>query len=189
MNRRQDPKDDFESRLLAELKARVAERGDAAARSETTAVTPTPAWRRRGPRLALVGALALAGIVVALIVSAGGNDGSTAFAVEPQPGGGVTIKIFSLEDASGLEAALQEAGIRSQINWLPAGMVCREPHYKPSEVHVPGGGTFGGGSIGGPGAITISVGSASRARSACANTPAAKSPTRNSRPPLPRPPT
>jgi SsrA-binding protein len=27
MNRRQDPKDDFEGRLLAELKARVAERG------------------------------------------------------------------------------------------------------------------------------------------------------------------
>jgi hypothetical protein len=165
MNRRQDPKDDFEGRLLAELKARVAERGDAAARSEAAAATPTPAWRRRGPRLALVGALALAGVVVALIVSAGGNDGSTAFAVEPQPGGGVTIKIFNLEDASGLEAALQEAGIRSQINWLPAGMVCREPHYKQSEVHLPGGGIFGGGSIGGPGAITISVGSTSRARS------------------------
>jgi hypothetical protein len=165
MNRRQDPKDDFESRLLAELKARVAERGDAAARSETAAATPPPAWRRRGPRLALVGALALAGIVVALIVSAGGGDGSTAFAVEPQPGGGVTIKIFSLEDASGLETALEEAGIRSQINWLPAGMVCREPHYKPSVVHVPGGGIFGGGSIGGPGAVTISVGSTSRARS------------------------
>jgi hypothetical protein len=165
MNRRQDPKDDFEGRLLAELKARVAERGDAAARSETAAATPMPAWRRRVPRLALVGALALAGVVVALIVSAGGGDGSTAFAVEPQPGGGVTIKIFSLEDASGLEAALEEAGIRSQINWLPAGMVCREPHYRPSVVHVPGGGIFGGGSIGGPGAITISVGSASRSRS------------------------
>jgi hypothetical protein len=165
MNRRHDPKDDFEGRLLAELKARVAERGDAAARSEATAATPAPAWRRRGPRLALVGALALAGVVVALIVSAGGNDGSTAFAVEPQPGGGVTIKIFSLEDASGLEAALEEAGIRSQINWLPAGMVCREPHYKSSVVHVPGGGTFGGESIGGPGAITISVGDNSRARS------------------------
>ena len=165
MNRRQDPKDDFESRLLAELKARVAERDDAAARSEAAAAIPTPAWRRRGPRLALVGALALAGVVVALIVGAGGGDGSTAFAVEPQPGGGVTIKIFSLEDASGLEAALEDAGIRSQINWLPAGMVCREPRYKPSMVHNPGGGVFGGASIGGPGAITISVGDTSRARS------------------------
>jgi hypothetical protein len=165
VNRRQDQDVDFEGRLLAQLKARVAERGDAAARSEGTAPTAPPAWRRRGPRLALVAALALAVVVVALIVRAGGDGGSTAFAVEPQPGGGVTIKIYSLEDASGLEAALAEAGIRSQINWLPTGMVCREPHYKPSVVHLQGGGTFGGGSIGGPGAITISVGDVSRSRS------------------------
>lgn len=169
MNRRPNRNDDFESRLLGHLKARVAERGAAAAPEETAetggTTTGPPVWRRRGPRLALIGALALAGVVAALIVSAGGDDGSTAFAVEPQPGGGVTIKIYSLEDASGLEAALAEAGIRSQINWLPAGMVCREPHYKPSVVHQPGGGTFGGGSIGGPGAITISVGSGNQSRS------------------------
>jgi hypothetical protein len=167
VNRRQDQDDDFESRLLTQLKARVAERGDAAARSEASAAaTRAPVWRRRGPRLALVGALALAGIVVALIASAGGGDGSTAFAVEPQPGGGVTIKIFSLEDASGLEAALEEAGIRSQVSWLDAGMVCREPHYKPSVVHLPGGGVLGGMSISGPGGegITISVGSGAASR-------------------------
>ncbi len=169
VNRRPNRSEDFESRLLGHLKARVAERGAAAARDEAAGTaevaTAPPVWRRRGPRLALVGALALAGVVVALIVSAGGGDGSTAFAVEPQPGGGVTIKIFSLEDASGLEAALAEAGIRSQVNWLPAGMVCREPHYQPSVVHSRGGGSFGGGSIGGPGAITISVGSEGRSRS------------------------
>jgi hypothetical protein len=166
VNRRQDQNDDFESRLLARLKAHVAERGDAAARREASeATTAPPVWRRRGPRLALVGALVLAGVVVALIASAGGGKGSTAFAVEPQPGGGVTIKIFSLEDASGLEAALKEAGIRAQVNWLDAGMVCREPHYKPSVVHLPGGGVFGGMSMGGPGGgITISVGSNDHSR-------------------------
>jgi hypothetical protein len=162
VNRRPDRKDDFEGRLLARLKAHVAERGDAAARSEAPAATAgPPLWRRRGPRLALVGALALAAVVVALVAAAGGGNGSKAFAVEPQPGGGVTIKIFSLEDASGLEAALAEAGIRSQVNWLAAGMVCREPHYKPAVVHLPGGGAFGGMTIGGPGGegMTISVGS------------------------------
>jgi hypothetical protein len=167
VNRRQDPNDNFESRLLARLKAHVAQRGDAAARQEASeATTGAPAWRRRGPRLAVVGALALAGVVVALIASAGGGKGSTAFAVEPRPGGGVTIKIFSLEDASGLEAALKEAGVRAQVNWLDAGMVCREPHYKPSVVHVPGGGVFGGMSMGGPGGegITFSVGSNDRSR-------------------------
>lgn len=167
MNRRQDQNDDFESRLLAHLKAHVAERGDAAARREASeATTGTPAWRRRGHRLAMVGVLALAGVVIALIASAGGGKGSTAFAVEPQPGGGVTIKIFSLEDASGLEAALKEAGIRAQVNWLDAGMVCREPHYRTSLVHVPGGGVIGGMTMGGPGGegIKISVGSSDRSR-------------------------
>jgi len=167
VNRRQDQSDDFESRLLAHLKVHVAERGDAAARREASeATTGTPVWRRRGPRLAMVGVLALAGVVIALIASAGGGKGSTAFAVEPQPGGGVTIKIFSLEDASGLEAALKEAGIRAQVNWLDAGMVCREPHYKPSLVHLPGGGVIGGMTMGGPGGegIKISVGSTDRSR-------------------------
>jgi hypothetical protein len=120
---------------------------------------PASAWRRRGPRLALGAATALAAIAIALIVSAGGDNSSKAFAVEPQPGGGVTIKIYSLEDASGLEAALGEAGIHSQVTWLPAGKVCREPHYKPSVVHLPGGGTFGGMSMGGPGGVTIGIGS------------------------------
>jgi hypothetical protein len=153
--------DDFESRLLDQLKAHVAERGAEASRREASdAPAPMPAWRRRGPRLALAGVLALAAVAVVLIVTAGGSKSSTAFAVEPRPGGGVTIKIFSLEDASGVEAALEEAGIRSQVTWLDAGMVCREPHYKPSEVH----GGFGGGTMSGPGAVTISVGPEPRSR-------------------------
>jgi len=118
----------------------------------------TPPWRRRGPRLAIGAALALAAVAVALIASAGRDDSSRAFAVVPQPGGGVTIRIYSLEDAAGLEAALEEAGIRAQVTWLPAGKICREPHYKPSIVHLPGGGSFGGMGMGGPGVITIGIG-------------------------------
>jgi hypothetical protein len=126
---------------------------------------PAPAWRRRGPRLVLGSAMALAAIAIALIVSAGGDNSSKAFAVEPREGGGVTIKIYSLEDASGLEQALEEAGIKSQVTWLPAGKVCREPHYKPSIVHLPGGGSFGDGmTMGGPGPITIGIGSTKASR-------------------------
>jgi hypothetical protein len=126
---------------------------------------PAAAWRRRGPRLALGAATALAATAVALIVSAGGDDSSKAFAVEPQEGGGVRIKIYSLEDASGLEQALEEAGIRSQVTWLPAGTVCREPHYKASNVHLPGGGSFGGMEMRGPGGpLTIGIASSQRSR-------------------------
>jgi hypothetical protein len=148
----------------ATLKARRSALVDAAG-TGGQGPRPAAAWRQRGPRLALGAATALAAIAVALIVSAGGDDSSKAFAVEPQEGGGVRIKIYSLEDASGLEQALEEAGIRSQVTWLPAGTVCREPHYTPSVVHLPGGGSFGGMEMGGPGGpLTIGVGSARRSR-------------------------
>lgn len=126
---------------------------------------PAAAWRRRGPRMALGAATALAAIAVALVVSAGGDNSSKAFAVEPQDGGGVTIKIYSLEDASGLEQALEKAGIKSQVTWLPAGTTCREPHYTPSIVHLPGGGSLGGMTMGGRGGpMTFGVGSTQRWR-------------------------
>ena len=121
-------------------------------------------WGWRVPRLALGAAMAIAAIAVALIVSAGGDNTPAAFAVEPQEGGGVTIKVYSLEDAPGLEQALEEAGIRAQVTWLPAGKFCREPHFTPSTAKLPGGGGLGGFTIGGPGALTISVGSTKTVR-------------------------
>jgi hypothetical protein len=161
----QKPQPNFEQRLLARLKAVVAERGAAAAAAESaSARATTPSWRRRAPRLALGAGIALAAIAVVLIVSAGGDNPSKAFAVEPQAGGGVKIKIYSLADASGLEEALEDAGIKAQVTWLPAGKVCREPHYKPTIVHLPGGGSFGGGTMTGPGGITIGIGSTQRSR-------------------------
>ena len=160
MSPEQKPQPGFEQRLLERLKAVVAERGEATAAAEAAATEDaTPSWRRRAPRLALGAGLALAAIAVVLIVSAGGNNPSKAFAVEPQAGGGVKIKIYSLEDASGLEQALEDAGVRAQVTWLPAGKVCREPHYKPTIVRLPGGGSFGGGTMTGPGGITIGIGS------------------------------
>jgi hypothetical protein len=153
----QKPQPDFEQRLLARLKAVVAERG-AAATEVAEAQGASPSWRRRGPRLALGAATALAAIVVALIVNAGGDNTSKAFAVEPQDGGGVTIKVHSLEEAASLEKALADAGIPSQVSWLPAGKACREPHYTPSRVKTALGGSIGGTSGGGPGeALTIGV--------------------------------
>jgi hypothetical protein len=163
MTPEQKPRPDFEQRLLARLKAVVAERGAAAAAAEAAeAKAATSSWRRRAPRLALGAGLALAAIAIALIVSAGGDNTSKAFAVEPQVGGGVTIKVYALEDASGLEEALEEAGIQAQVTWLPAGKVCREPHYKPTIVHLPGGGIVGGMTMGGPGGITIGIGRTQR---------------------------
>lgn len=99
----------------------------------SSATQPSPRardWRPR--RLALGGAVALTAVGAALLVSAGGDNTPAAFAVEPQPGGGVKIEIYSLGDPEGVEGALEEAGIQSQVTYLPAGTTCREPHYQPS---------------------------------------------------------
>jgi hypothetical protein len=146
----------FEEKLLEELKTLVAQRGDAQAASAETGAD-RPAWRR-APRVAAGAAAVLAAAVVLLVFSSGGGNTPKAFAVEPQDGGGVTIAIYSPEDAAGLEGALAEAGIRSQVTWLPAGMTCREPRFTQSSVKTPAGGSIGGLTMGGPGeAMTIGV--------------------------------
>lgn len=154
---------DFEERLLIQLQAFVAERGAAGASSEKAKTGDiAPAWRR-GPRLALAGAFALAAVLAGLIVGAGGDGTPSAFAIEPQDNGAVAIKIYSLSDASGLESALGEAGIPSQVTYLPTGMTCREPHFKPSTVNIPEADgrfqPFGGFDMSGPGdPMTIGIG-------------------------------
>jgi hypothetical protein len=101
---------------------------------------PSPSRRRRHRRVALVGALVAAVTIAALALSAGdGGTSSTAFAVEPLAGGGETIKIYSPEDAKGLEEALAEAGIPSHVDWLAAGMACREPYFEKSSARTASG--------------------------------------------------
>ncbi len=123
-----------------------------------------PGRRRRTARLALGAAMAMAVIAAVLIFRAGGDPTPAAFAVEPQEGGGVTIRVYSLEDASGLEDALEDAGIRAQVSWLPLGKTCDETRFTPSIAKLPGGGSLGGFTIGGPGTLTISVGSTRSSR-------------------------
>lgn len=149
----------FEERLLDDLKTVVSQRS-----AEEEAVTESPRYspvRRRAPRLALGATAVVATAATVLAFNSGSDNASKAFAVEPQDGGGVTVRIYSPEDAAGLEGALAEAGIPSQVSWLPSGMMCREPHFTPSTVRTSLGGTLGGLTVAGPGpALTIGVMSA-----------------------------
>lgn len=133
----------------ATLKSRRAALVEAVA-SGPPSPQPTPPWRRRGPRLALGGSVALAAVAAVLVASAGNDEGSTAVAVETQEGGGVTITVNSPEDADALEAALAEAGIRSQVSWLPAGMTCREPRFTQSTARTALGARIGTLTMAGP---------------------------------------
>jgi len=129
VTQQQIPGNNFEERLLARLKAEVAERG-ATEEAAAGGVTGTSAWRRRMPRLAVGAATAAASAAAVLAFSAGGDNPPAAFAVEPQPESMVSVEIRSLEDAKGLEAALDEAGIPASVRYLETGMVCKEPRFK-----------------------------------------------------------
>ncbi len=113
----------------ATLKTRRAVLLDAVGASKATFASP--AWRR-APRLALGGAVIVIAVAGTLIAGAGSDGTPAAYAVEKHPGGGVNIKIFSLGEPQGVERALREAGIASQVTYLQPGMTCREPHYTPS---------------------------------------------------------
>ena len=131
MNHQRATESEFERQLGDELEAIVARRGPSQVGAMPT--TPKPVWRRTRAQLAV--AVAAAGCAtVALLIGAGGGDTATAYAVEAQPEGLVSVEISNLEDAKGLEQALEEVGIPASVSYLPAGTTCKEPRFRP----VPG---------------------------------------------------
>lgn len=149
MSEQRSAETEYARRLRAELTAIVAERGaERAAHTSRNTPTGKPVWHRHDPRLGLAGAAIAIIAVVALIVGASGNDTPAAFAIEAQPDGYVGVEIRSLEDASGLEKGLSEAGIPTSVTYLQSGMVCKEPRFRPApwpkaRVIVTGSGNSG----------------------------------------------
>ncbi|HTU15247.1 MAG TPA: hypothetical protein VMF31_08615 [Solirubrobacterales bacterium] len=108
-------KDNFEERLLTELRQVVAERPEPAR-------DPAPArshGTRRPARFAMAGG-GLAAAVAAVAIFAGSGDNTpSAYAVAKNPDGAVTVSIKSLKDADGLEASLRDAGVPAEVNYTP----------------------------------------------------------------------
>jgi hypothetical protein len=143
VNEVQDRNESFEERLLTELRAVVEERAAMPANAGVERNRPYEAerlhgaaagaggGRRRAARLAF-GGVAVGAVAAGVLAVSSGTDGtSSAFAVEPQGDGTVRVEISSLSDAAGLEKALEEAGVKADVNYLAAGMVCREPRFTP----------------------------------------------------------
>lgn len=108
--------DSFESALLTELRAHVADRP-----LPETVPEPTrsrPHYRRWAAGLAVAAAAATAFVVG----SPGGPAVNAAFAVTQEADGDVVATIHELEDAAGLEAALRAAGIDAHVSYetIPA---------------------------------------------------------------------
>jgi hypothetical protein len=122
------PLGEFEERLLSELRQVVAER----------AATPSggrPArilgWRLQ-LRPAAVGVVAVVALAVAAVVGLPLLRDTPAYAVSSARDGTVTVRINELRDADGLERQLERHGIPAEVDYTPAGTVCREGRYTPS---------------------------------------------------------
>ena len=128
----------FEDRLLRELRRVLEERPAAAGSPEPRARRTRLAWGGVG-----VG-VATATAVVAIVASSGDVTPS-AYAVQPQANGEVTVSIHSLSDAAGLQSKLRAAGVPAVVSYTTAGtMGCLAPGADPKSgvaIPFPGGAT------------------------------------------------
>lgn len=92
----------FETALLTELRANVAERGAA------------PAKRRRRS-VAAVAAAGIAALATGIGIATLG--GSPAFAVQTSADGDIVVRIHELTDADGLEKALADQGVTADVSY------------------------------------------------------------------------
>jgi hypothetical protein len=126
----QHPLGGFEQRLLRELREVVAENPHLSPAGR--GLNAGPSRVGRGLRIALAaGAAAAAAIAVVSALSIGGGSGTKAWAVSRNPDGTVTVEIKSLADAAGLQRKLNEAGVRSLVQYLPPGKTCAGGELSP----------------------------------------------------------
>lgn len=115
--------DSFESGLLADLRAEVAARAGA-----------DPAPYRPGPRPGrrrVAGALAAVAAATATAMAVPALLGPTpAYAVGDGPGGTIEVEIDRLEDAAGLEQALEDEGVAADVQYLGTDLGCRADRYR-----------------------------------------------------------
>jgi hypothetical protein len=144
----------FEDRLLHELRRIVADRPE-----------PKAVEQRRAPRkrLALGGAVVAIGaatIGVAIIASSGDVTPS-AYAVEPQANGAVTVSIHALSDASGLQRSLRAAGVPAVVDYAAGGGTgCVPPGPGVDDAAgVPATGATSGGGTSSSGTANTGTGS------------------------------
>lgn len=117
----QDPEptlDDFETRLLAELRREVV------------------AVRRRPRRRLLASAAAVAAATVAGVVVVPGLGPTTAYSVQEGNAGEVEVEIRRPDDAAGLERALAEHGIAADVTYLPGLQTCAPGRFTEVDREV-----------------------------------------------------
>jgi hypothetical protein len=109
----------FEEHLLADLRTVVA-----------TRAPDHPA------RAAAAGAaLAVATVAVVGGPSMFGLRPTAAYAVQRDPDGSIRVSVYDYRDPQGLQRRIEGFGVKAAVDYLPAGMTCREPRadYVPPD--------------------------------------------------------
>jgi len=114
-----DVLDGFEERLLAQLKEVVAER------QTMTAAPPRRPRRRLVISVAVAGALAVVGVLVAALLPGLGEQ--PAYAVIRDPDGSIRVYIRDYRDPKGLQNRIEAFGVKAVVDYIPWGTTCREP--------------------------------------------------------------
>lgn len=120
--------DSFETALLAELRTVVSARG-----SEPV---PTPLPSRRRRRSWLLAPVGIAAAAVTALVWLPGIGPTPAYAVTVDGGGEVHVRVHRLEDASGLESALEAQGITANVSYIADDTECAVGRYKDADPHA-----------------------------------------------------
>ncbi|SCF37157.1 hypothetical protein [Micromonospora mirobrigensis] len=116
--------DSFETELLAELSSLVTSRAPSAAPAPPVR---RPRWQQR---MVVLGA-GLAASAVAVTVLPGLRP-EPAYGVTTGPHGTVHVEVNRLEDASGLEAALERHGVAADVRYLGDDTMCAPDRYRPA---------------------------------------------------------
>ncbi|WP_237101971.1 hypothetical protein [Nonomuraea sp. MG754425] len=73
-----------------------------------------------GPRLLVAAGVAVAAVAVPLVI----GDGDPAYAVAKNPDGTLIVTIYELQDPEGLQAALNDQGIKADVTYNPRDKKC-----------------------------------------------------------------
>ncbi|WP_433350739.1 hypothetical protein ACQP25_41595 [Microtetraspora malaysiensis] len=115
--------DNFEDRLLAELKTELAARREA---------RPAPAARRATGRrffaaAGVLGVAAAAAVAVPMVI----GSGTPAYALTQNPDGSINLKINELRDPDQVEKDLADMGVTADVTYLPLGKWCDNLRVTP----------------------------------------------------------
>jgi hypothetical protein len=56
-----------------------------------------------------------------------GMHTSAAYAVDRDPDGSIRVSVYDYRDPKGLQRRIEAFGVKAAVDYLPAGMTCREP--------------------------------------------------------------